>query len=93
MIAKKALSADLLRRRLKRNVHAACGGVNAELSCALPICPRRKRREQIVGADKIACITSHFVPVIQAILQLNSALALRITGGLNGLNRNSSSNI
>ena len=26
------------------------------------------------GADKIACITSHFAPVIQAILQLNSAL-------------------
>jgi len=56
-------------------VRPACGGANAELSCALPICPRRRRRrEQIVGADKIACITSHFVPVIQAILQLNSAL-------------------
>lgn len=26
------------------------------------------------GADKIACITSHFVPVIQEILQINSAL-------------------
>jgi len=36
--------------------------------------PRLRRREQIVGADKIACITSHFVPVIQEILQLNSAL-------------------
>ena len=48
----------------------------AELSCALPICPRRRRRrEQIVGADKIACITSHFVPIIQAILQLNSAIS------------------
>ena len=58
-------------------VRPACGGANAELSCALPICPRRRRRrEQIVGADKIACITSHFVPVIQAILQLNSALCL-----------------
>jgi len=59
-------------------VRPACGGANAELSCALPICPRRRRRrEQIVGADKIACITSHFVPVIQAILQLNSAFGLQ----------------